>query len=106
MYISAGSISISQYRGQIQKSTLYRSNYRIIGNPVSEISSLLVKFYMIFPTKLAPKPYLKSLKQQYRSIDILNRVIVIYHIEVSISKVSNLQTISNLFDPNFISNQQ
>ena len=66
LWNSAGSIStwstyLKSSFSKIQKSTLYRSKYRIIESPISYILSLFAKFYMIVCPKMALKPYIEAL---------------------------------------------
>ena len=64
---------------------------------------LIIMFFRIISTKIAPLPYIEILISKYQSNDIKNEVILTHYIGMSTLKVSNLQIISNLKVWNFIS---
>ena len=77
-----------------KNSKLNTLSIEISNNCKADISSLFAEF----SSKITPKPYIKTLISNNRSHDIENRVIVTHHNRSidPISKISNLQTISNL----------
>ena len=99
-----------QYRKIVAK---FKSQYYInqaIGimkNPVWKIFSLFANFTWRFPpkSKTALNPISRHYYWKYRSADIESRFIVTHHIEMTISKMSNLQTISKRKVSSSISNQ-